>query len=311
MNLNSKITLGIHNFFKKHSKTILIIGVTWLAIIIINSYLKTKPKETEIVKTYNPDNPIVDDNGSVPQRYRNTIKETINKYFDNCNSKQYESAYKMLTAECKSFLYESNIENFKQYVDEVFNEKKIYNIQNYSNFGDVYIYDIHILNDIESTGTTDGYNDYIEKLIVTKEDNQFKISNQGYIGNKQLNISAEDDSMKVTVNSRDMSYQKESYNIEIKNKTDKYIIIANNEYNNEVTLEMGNESRKATNISNSTLVLAPNETKEFVFIFNKFYDDKLESLEIDFNIIRLVEKYNASGTNVPIEQYSFNVSLEK
>lgn len=313
MNFNSRITLAIQKFFKKNGRTILIVFIVWLIVVLINNYLKKQPKTIEIKNTYNPDKAIIDDNGDVPQMYRSTIKEAINKYFNYCNSKEYEKAYEMLTPDCQRFLYDNNTQTFKTYVDQVYDGYKIYNIQSYSNIGEVYIYDMHILNDIEATGTTDGYDDYVEKVIIRKINNEFKISNQGYVGNEQLNKSAEDDNIKVFVDSRDMSYQKESYNMHITNKSDNYIIISNNQYNNEVTLNIGNEKRKATNISDATFVLAPHETKEFIFMFNKFYDDELETLAINFNMVRVVSAYKAGETensNNTLETYSFNISLE-
>ena len=112
----------------------------------------------------------------------------------------------MLTEECKEYLY-GGLDLFKEYVDSIFTTTKIYNLQNYSNVDGIYIYDIVITDDIESTGTTGGYEPYKEKIAVRKENNIFKISNQGFIRTQEYNKVAEDDYLRVTVNSKDMSYR--------------------------------------------------------------------------------------------------------
>ena len=53
-------------------------------------------------------------------------------------------------------MYNNSVKVFIEYVDSVYTSKKIYHIQNYSNVGNVYIYDVNILDDIMSTGTTGG-----------------------------------------------------------------------------------------------------------------------------------------------------------
>ena len=55
----------------------------------------------------------------------------------------------MLTEDCKSYLYSNSVGQFKNYVDEIYNTKKIYNIQNYSNTDDAYIYNIRILDECQ------------------------------------------------------------------------------------------------------------------------------------------------------------------
>ena len=64
----------------------------------------------------------------------------------------------MLSDNCKNYLYNNNIEDFKKYVDAVYTEYNNYSYtQNYSNKDDVYIYDVTTLNsDILATGTTGG-----------------------------------------------------------------------------------------------------------------------------------------------------------
>ena len=310
MNLNSRITMAIRNFFKKYGKIILIVFVIWLIIFLINQYLKKLPKETSMINT---DIPKIDDGGNVPSRYVGTINQTVETYFNYCNTKQYEKAYNMLTKQCKEYMYGDDLSLFQQYVDSIFKQTKIYNLQNYSNIENTYIYDLVILDDIESTGTTEGYEPYKEKIAIRKENDEFKISNQGYIESKTYNKVAEDENLKVTVKSKDVSYSREGYNVTITNKTDRYIVIVDNTINKEITLNLGDQKRTAVNYSNASLVLNPGETRNEVFIFDKFYDDGKEPTEIYLENLRILDEYNENmkdTAGVASRMYSYGISLK-
>ncbi len=313
MNFNARVTLAIKNFFKKYGRIILIVFIIWLIVFLINQFLKNRPKVQSMINTYTPDEPIIDDGGGVPELYKPNINSTVENYFNFCNNKNYEEAYNMLTDECKKYLYGNDITIFKEYVDTIYNGKKIYNLQNYSNVGETYIYDMVVLDDIEATGTTGGYEPYKEKIALHKEDKGFKISNQGYIESVDYNIVTEDENIKVSVNSKDVSYKKEGYNVTLTNKTDKYIVIVDNSINNEITLNLGDQKRKVTNYSNATLVLNPGETREEVFIFDKFYDDQKTPREISLENVRVLENYIIDMENTSAsadKMYSYNIELK-
>ena len=80
----------------------------------------------------------------VPEKLKEPINTTIDTYFNYCNNKQYNEAYAMVSDECKE-VYFPKIEAFKEYIDIVFNEKKIYYLQNFSNYNGMYIYRMRIM----------------------------------------------------------------------------------------------------------------------------------------------------------------------
>ena len=211
---------------------------------------------------YTPDIAVMDDGDvSVPSKYRANVKQTIDTYFNYCNSKEFEKAYDMLSDDCKTFLYQNKLENFEEYANDFYTGDKKYYLQNYSNLKNKYIYDMYIIDDIEKTGGTNGYNEKVEKITVFRNKNEYKIANQGYIENgKYENIVAQTEDMTVKVISKDISYKKESYNLEITNKTDKYILISDGTYSDSVTLNLGDQKRNATNTQNATFLLSPNST---------------------------------------------------
>ena len=317
MTIKSKITLALRNFFKKFGKIIFIALLVWIIIFIFNMYLRNLPEQLVATNTYDPDDPVIEYGGRVPENELSSVNETLESYLNYCKNKEYENAFNMLTDDCKNFLYENNIENFKTYVDNVFNIYNNYSYnQNYSNVNNKYIYDVTILNnDILSTGTTGGYDKYEEKItIVNEDDGTKKISNQGYIDNEEIGIDAEDDNIRVRINSKDMSYTRAGYNLTITNKTDRTIVIADNEASKEVTLNVNGYYQNAINIDSINAVLAPGETKDLQFVFDRFYDSQSVDTALNLNYIRVLQNYTpgmslSSQEEQAIRIYSFNISL--
>lgn len=311
MNINSKITLTINRFFKKHGLKVLIAFIVWLIIFIINQYLKSQPQQTSSTNTYTPDEAIMDENGNVPNRYRSEIKNVIQQYFDYCNTKQYINAFNLLTSDCQEYIYDNSLARFSEYMSERINGNKSYYIQNYSNINETYIYDFYVTDNLEATGGTEGFKETKEKIALKKEKGEWRISNQGYIGREELNSSQEDENIKVKVTSKNISYQKEAYNLSITNKTDKYILISDGTYTDSVTLNLGDQKRNATNTASTTFLVSPNSTKTFTFLFDKFADDGRTPTEINLNNIRIYDLYN---TNLKAENaeklYSLNINIK-
>lgn len=288
MKPGTRFLLALRNFWKKHWKAIIIVIVVWITLIIINAYLRNRPEETTTTNTYFPNLPVIDYGGTVPKSKQDEVNNTIDSFFNYCNKKEYQNAYNLLTEDCKQYIYRNSIEEFMQYVDSIYTSTKIYNLQNYSNVDDVYIYDINILDDIMSTGTTGGYQEYKEKIALIEINGEMKISNQGYIGKVTFNnITGEDGNIKIRVLNKNMSYAREEYEVEITNKTDGYVLIGNGNIANEVTLNLGDQSRPALGIINNNMLLAPGETTTYYLLFDKYYDDGKTPTEINFNLIRL------------------------
>ena len=314
MKPGTKILLALRNFGKKNWKIIIIIAVIWIAIIIFNNYLKNKPEEIVAINTYNPDEPVIDTRESIPNNQKEEVNTLIDSFFNYCNNKQYQNAYNMLTSDCQKYMYSDSLDDFIEYVDSIYTTSKIYNIQNYSNVDNVYIYNITILDDIMSTGTTGGYQTYTEKIAIIDEDGSLKISNQGYIGKKTFNnLFAEDNYLKIKILNKNMSYKREEYEVEITNKTDGYILIGNGQTANEITLNLGDQSRPALDIVNNNIILSPGSSRTYYLLFDKFYDDGKEPKEMNFNLIRLygndeevAKEGLTSNANV---SYSMNIPL--
>ncbi len=288
----TRIQLQIKDFFKRHKKVIIAVTVVWLFIIIINYIIKSIPKEIKPITTYTPDEPVMDEGDTVPSSLKSPIRQAIDKYFNYCNTGDYQSAFDMLTDDCKEYLYNNDIEKFKIYLSKIFNGNKIYNIQNFSNKDNVYIYEISILDDILTTGTNGGENFYyyLEKMAAIQDGDTIKLTNNNYIRKESCNITSNDQYMRMTINYRQVSYDTETYNVTVRNNSDYHIVLYDRTIaNQEIQLSVDGITRSVND--RDKIYLKPNETQTFELKFDKFYDEYSKDDGIIFNSVRVLKNY--------------------
>lgn len=293
MGYSTDLKLKMIRFFKRNKKKILVFFIIWLIIFIINYILKNKPEELPAPSTtLTPHVSVLNESKEVPEKFQKPIENLIDTYFNYCNNKEYEKAYNLITTDCKNKNYPS-LDGFKGYIDTIFeNKKKIYNIQCYSIVDNKYVYSIRILDDILATGTTDGYSYYEEKFVLIEENGEMKLSIAEYIGEEQPNIIIEDDYMIVEILNKSIDYETETYTIKVTNKTDNYIVISDNSQNNEILLDLSEQTKKPINMPVAYFFIKPNSTKTQEVQFGKFYDDGLSSQKIILGAIRIFKDYN-------------------
>lgn len=289
----TQIRLKIRDFFKKNKKIIIIIAIVWTVIIVFNYILEHMPK-VEIDKpstTYEPHVAVMD-NSEVPQKLQSPIEKVIKEFIDACNAKDYDKAYELLSEDCRRDVYPDK-EYFEMYVDSIFDQKKIYNIQNFSNKDNYYIYKITILNDIMATGLTgedDGeYNE--ETYVIKEEKGNLKLAINGYIGNNSVDQMYEDDNMKITIDNVKVDYGLLTYDVKIRNKSEYTIVIEDFTDQNEVLLntDMGNRSREGLWVE--PIILKEGETKTFHLSFTRFFDEAGNVNSLIFGKIRILKSY--------------------
>ena len=319
MNLNARFLLAINRFFRRNGRIVVIAIIALIILLLLNNMIKNKQDSADIRSSYNPDSPIIDDGGKVPSGEREKVKKTIDDFFNYCNNKDYENAYKYLMNDSKNYYFYNDIASFKGYVNTYFPNKKIYELQNYSNKDGVYIYTIKITDNIEVTGATGGYEAKEEKWVVRKSKEGIEegvdgycLAPHGYIGKKDLSYTAEDENMRVEITSKDQSYSKVGYNVKITNKTDYYIVLQNGMSYKEITLNVGGEERQLVNTGIS-IVIEPDKTIEQPLIFENLYDSGKGTSRLKFNLVRLNENEDDcyADKKKKKKQYSFNIDLDE
>ena len=298
-----KLRLKVRNFFKKYKNKIFIVLVIWIIILAINYLLGHQKQKVVLNTTYAPHNVVLLSDSEVPENLQNPIEDLIDDYVNKCNKKDYKAAYELLTEECKTHAFNNSLEKFTKYIDSIFAQEKRYSIQNYSNISEQYIYNLKLLNDIITTGlTNESYAYYEEKIAIKKENGQLKLSVNDYMGSKELKNVAEDDYLKIRIESKEQYYDHEIYTVKDTNKSDKTAIIFDGLAGEEIYLVSETDRRALLN-ADTSLVLIPGETKTAKLTFSKYYDETIPADQIIFNKIRLLTDYTG---NEPTEEEQLN-----
>lgn len=306
--------LKVRDFFVKYRLIFIIILIGISIIFTINFAIK----KGEINKSNNGgtsinNNPTGDPSEEIPEQYSDAIEKLISDYFNYCNNKEYESAYVLLSDDFKN-LYFKNINRFKTYIDNIFTNNRIYSIETKSNFNNIYVYKINIINNPLATGTIDDSETLSDKFIIKRENGVFKIALNGYCGQENLNIMSEDDYMEINILSRRIYYDKETYVIQYKNKTNNYIVLANGKEDNEIGISVQGITKFADTLE-SNVVILPNETTTKVIDIEKFADNGKQTNQFILNAIRVLPKYSGNSDNLAkemndaIKKYSLTIDL--
>lgn len=291
--------LKIRRFIKKNRKKVIFVVITVAIIIAINYILKNMPEE-EIPKTTYEPNVAVMDESEVPKKWHSEIENRIKTFVDYCNNKEYENAYNMISDDCKSALYPV-LNDFKVYVDKRFQVKRIYSIQNFSNISKQYIYDVNFMSDFMATGSTGTNYGYVqEKFVFTEDDNSLKFAIGGFVRTNILDAFVEDENLKIVTKKKNVYYDHETYTVDITNKTDYPIVLGNGTGEDEIAISVNEQLREETNINAVNVVLQPNESRTFTFVFEKYCDDGYAPQAMYFTDVRVLKSY--SGTEETRQQ---------
>lgn len=291
--------LKIRRFIKKNRKKVIFVVITVAIIIAINYILKNMPEE-EIPKTTYEPNVAVMDESEVPKKWHSEIENRIKTFVDYCNNKEYQKAYDMISDDCKDAIYPV-IGDFKEYVDKRFQVKRIYSIQNFSNISKQYIYDVNFMSDFMATGSTGTNYGYVqEKFVFTEDDNSLKFAIGGFVRTNILDAFVEDENLKIVTKKKIVYYDHETYTVDITNKTDYPIVLGNGTGEDEIAISVNEQLREETNINAVNVVLQPNESRTFTFVFEKYCDDGYAPQAMYFTDVRVLKSY--SGTEETRQQ---------
>lgn len=306
--MNPDMKLKIRKFLKKYGKIIGIAICIWLTIILINKLLKMSNNKKEPSTTYKPHVSVMDQSSSSPKKVQRSVEEFIKEYVDYCNNGEFEKAYNMISDDCKECVFK-NLTEYEEYIQNKFSDKKIYSIQNYSNYKGKYIYSVKLYDDILATGLTNSAYMYQEEKIVASYNKKgevvFSVGN--FIEQEEILSVQENEYIKADIKRKIVKYGFEIYDVKLTNKTENIILIKNNEIDNEILLNLSSELRKE--ITTNSIILEPEETRLISVGFEKFYDDKINSKSIIFNSIRVLNEYIPNNPNEDNAIHKFSMEL--
>ena len=229
----------------------------------------------------------------------NTYNDIITEFLDYCVQLDIDNAYNMLSDECKSQLYSSK-DLFKvQYLEKNFNNKKIYNFQNWRGS----TYEVNILDNILSTGGIgENIRDY---YTVVRENGEPKLNINGFIGTRTYDSAEENEYVNIELEKASQYMEYAVYQVKIKNKTDKNILIDSQTENGSIYAINENETNFVSfldEFSESDLMIEPYGEKEINIKFNISYSRTINIKSIVFSDIILdVDKYKSEDEKIKTE----------
>lgn len=163
-----------------------------------------------------------------------------------------------------------------------------------------------------ATGLTNSeYNFTTEKMVLKKNSKgSFDIAVGNFIEYKDINSVAENDYLKIDVKNCMVRYSTQTYEVKLTNRTDYIIVVSDNYVEDEISLALSGEYRGTEN-SNTTVVLAPEESITVKLGFMKFIDDNDEAQSILFSNIRVLEEYAGVASNNDIKKAEIEKAIDK
>lgn len=287
--------IKIREFFRKYKYIIILVIIGFTIVIAVNETLKRYEPPVIPQTSYNPNKPIINEKEEVPEEEHESIQKLFDEYVGYCNNKEYEKAYNMLSTKCKEVVY-PKIENYKIYIDAVFDQKKIYNIQNMSNIDGDYIYRVRFLDDILATGLTGEDGLWYDEDIITvvTENNEKKLNIRKYIKSEEINRIFEDEYMKIEIEDRDVQYEAETYHLKISNRSEYIIVLSDFTEPNEVVIQAGGMISSYEKEYNNKIVIKPGQTGYYTLMFDKSYDLSSKTQSMKFNKVRILKSYTGN-----------------
>lgn len=264
---------------------VIIIGV----IQLINYFYKVRNEEelsnlgNQIQNTtinYNYNNVRIDDNrsgltGEVISENQETEIGVIDDFINYCNENNLQSAYDLLTDECKEEMYPT-LEDFQEsYYNQVFNNvKKNVSVENWIRN----IYKVNFNEDFLSTGRYSKENTIQDYITVVAVNNQYKLNINGYIGREEIAKSKEDNNITIEVETTDIYMDYQFYKIKVTNHSENTILLDDGVNINAMYIEdeNGNQYSAYTHeLNEGQLIVSPRETKELeIRYYSKYASEK-------------------------------------
>lgn len=262
---------------KKIWMTILIIVFILGGIQLLN-YLAKENKLSNVNKNNNINNQnnikqeLVSDKSSISgdtisSTTLNKNVEVINEFVKYCNENNLNSAYKMISEDCKEEMFPTIQDFYNIYYSKLFGgEKKIHTIENW--IGD--IYQVRFSGDILSTGNLSNNETKQDYITIDIENGEKKLNINNYIGRTNTNKTTEFQDVKITVDKVDTYMDYEIYNLSIQNNSE-----------NDILLDTSDDTK--------SVYLLDSKNMKYYFYSNEILQNKLivesgfkKSLQIKF-----------------------------
>ena len=270
-------------------KIIAIIAFILIIIITVNILLennRSDNQEIEENENRQPNQSIIT-GIEVPTETTQENVNIIQQFVDYCNSQEIENAYDLLSSSCKEE-FNNDINVFIQnYYNPIFQTSKTYSMELWLNNASSYTYQVKYFEDnLLATGGTSVNSNIEDYITVVNENGESKINVNGLISSQTVNQTASNSNIEITIHSRTIYKNYESYNISIKNNTSNNMTISDGSNSNDITLLDENNIAYGSfinEIPTNLLSLKPGQQINIDIVFNKIYDTYRNIEQMQFN----------------------------
>ena len=304
---------------QNRGKIILIIALVAFVFILIqitNSIIgKDKIKSSnEVVDRFEPTESVITGEKTTKEETK-VSTEIIEKFVQCCNNKEYQTAFNLLSDDCKKE-YGNDINKFiSGYYNNIFTQKRTYNLELWLNYSKVYTYKItYYADNLLATGGTGVTNDNREDYItVIQDDDNTKLNVNGFIANENINKSAKENNVEIMVKNKKIYKNYEEYSITIKNYSDKSIKIADENDSKSICLVDKRDveySSFINEIPTEMLSLKSGYQRNITIRFNKIYDFSRVIQKMKFaSIILDSDTFLQNPNDTQIEKMELNIDI--
>ena len=304
---------------QNRGKIILIIALVAFVFILIqitNSIIgKDKIKSSnEVVDRFEPTESVITGEKTTKEETK-VSTEIIEKFVQCCNNKEYQTAFNLLSDDCKKE-YGNDINKFiSGYYNNIFTQKRTYNLELWLNYSNVYTYKItYYADNLLATGGTGVTNDNREDYItVIQDDDNTKLNVNGFIANENINKSAKENNVEIMVKNKKIYKNYEEYSITIKNYSDKSIKIADENDSKSICLVDKRNVEYSSFINEipaEILSLKSGYQRNITIRFNKIYDFSRVIQKMKFaNIILDADTYLQNPNDTQIGKIELNIDI--
>lgn len=281
----------ILNFYNNNKRKVLLILIVLVILIALPRVLQFFVNSNEEVPTdlgvvneaiqNNLNTSIVESEESVISGEKlyaeqESFIELIDNFVNLCNSGNVEAAYQLLSENCKKELYPT-IESFQSnYYNQVFNgNKKTAMITNWIDN----IFKVDYTNDILSSGVYNDENNIQDYITVVDDNGETKLNINGYIGEANIDRTANYLNINVKVVSKQIYMDYEVYKFEIQNNSENNILLDNMQNIETMYVEddSGNKYEAYTHeLTNAMLTVSTGERRNInIKYYNKYNSNKI------------------------------------
>lgn len=245
--------------------------------------------------------PIISDS-EVSEDTLESDTQIIQKFIDCGNSNDVEGAYNLLSQDCKDEMFSDINQFYNNYFENIFGQKRSYDIETWSSYGDYVTYRIKYLNDIMATGNIN--DEFIEDYFtVITENKEKKLNINQFIKKYEINKTSSLEGLEVAVLNQYVYYDYEQYEITFTNNGDKTITIDTKNNTETVYLTDTNGVKYSwfgNEVPNEYLTLRPGDSRTFRIKFNKLYNLNRKDNSIYFEDIKVDGEEDARSLTTPV-----------